>query len=79
MEFKVVSVKFSEDMTLGYKAYFHAFANAHGKLMSDVHKDHTYVLVNFENMEQVEQFIRDVKCSVQINPCNTMYIVDDYM
>lgn len=79
MEFKVVSVKFSQDMTLGYKAYFHAFANAHGKLMRGVHKDHTYVLVDFENMEQVEQFIRDVKCSVQINPTNTMYIVDDYM
>lgn len=79
MEFKVVSVKFSQDMVLGYKAYFHAFANAHGKLMGDIHKDHTYVLVDFENMEQVEQFIRDVKCSVQINPTNTMYIVDDYM
>lgn len=79
MKFKVVSVKFSEDMVLGYKVYFAAFAKVHGKLMSDVHKDHTYVLVDFENMEQVEQFIKDVKCSVQINPTNTMYIVDDYM
>ena len=79
MEFKVVSVKFSQDMTLGYKVYLTAFNKVGGKLMSDVRKDHTYVLVNFENMEQVEQFIRDVKCSVQINPTNTMYIVDDYM
>lgn len=35
MEFKVESVKFSEDMTLGYKAYFHAFANAHGMFSSN--------------------------------------------
>lgn len=79
MQFRVESVKFSQDMTLGYEAYFHAFANVHGKLMSDVHKGYSYVLVNFENMEQIEQFIRDTKCSVQINPTNTMYIVDDYM
>lgn len=79
MEFKVVSVKFSQDMTLGHKVYFTAFNNVGGKLISDVHKDRTYVLVDFENMEQVEQFIRDTKCSVQINPTNTMYIVDDYM
>lgn len=78
MEFRVVSVKFSEDMTLGYKAYFTAFSKVGGKLISDVH-NHTYVLVDFENMEQIEQFIRDTKCSVQINPTNTMYIVDDYM
>lgn len=78
MEFKLVSIRFSECMLLGYKKYFHAFANVHGKLKRDVNGS-TYVLVNFENMEQVEQFIRDVKCSVQINPTNTMYIVDDYM
>lgn len=78
MEFKVVSVKFSQDMVLGYKAYFTAFNNVGGKLMSN-DRDYTYVLVNFENMEQVEQFIRDTKCSIQINPTNTMYIVDDYM